>query len=92
MNPYDIDIESLKESEIITDEKDILKLKLAQEFLKAIDQMETAEVLSITGLHKSDLSRIRALNIDRFTIDRMVTFLDSLGLSTSIKVEPKKAV
>lgn len=53
--------------------------------------MKTDEVLDLTGLHKSDLSRLRAFNIKRFTIDRIIGFLDKLGLSTSIKVSPKRA-
>jgi hypothetical protein len=91
MNPYDIDIEKLKESKEITDEKELLKLKLTAAFLKAISKMSTDDVLSMTGLHKSDLSRLRALNVGRFTIDRIVGFLDALGFSTKIDVKPKQA-
>lgn len=91
MNPYDIDIEALKESEEIKDEKELLKLKLAIEFLKAISKMETGVVLLRTGLHKSDLSRLRSMNLSRFTIDRIVSFLDTLGFTTSISVRSKEA-
>jgi|SaaInlStandDraft_2_1057019.scaffolds.fasta_scaffold238810_2 hypothetical protein len=91
MNPYDLDIEKLKESKVITDEKELLKLKLTSAFLKAISKMSTDDVLSATGLHKSDLSRLRALNVSRFTIDRIVGFLDVLGFSTKIDVERREA-
>lgn len=91
MNPYKIDIDSLQESLKITDEKELLKLKLVADFLKITSKMETAEILGKTGLHKADLSRIRALILGRFTIDRIVNFLDLLGFSTIIKVKPKKA-
>lgn len=91
MNPYKVDIEKLKESKPVTNEKELLKLKLASVFLKITADMPTDEILATTGLDKSDLSRIRALNIERFTIDRIISFLDALGFSTSIDVKPKRA-
>jgi predicted XRE-type DNA-binding protein len=91
MSAYEVDIEKLKESEEIKDEKELLKLKLVAAFLKATSKMETEEILSLTRLHKSDLSRLRALNVSRFTIDRIVGFLDALGFSTNIDVKPKQA-
>jgi predicted XRE-type DNA-binding protein len=91
MSAYEVDIKKLKESEEIKDEKELLKLKLVAAFLKATSKMETEEILSLTRLHKSDLSRLRALNVSRFTIDRIVGFLDALGFSTNIDVKPKQA-
>lgn len=91
MNPYKIDVSKLKESKVITDEKEILKLSLTNVFLKITAKMDTSEILDVTGLHKSDLSRIRSLNLGRFTIDRLVSLLDSLGYSTKLNVKPKKA-
>lgn len=91
MNPYKLDINKLKESEELQDEKEILKLSLASVFLKVTAKMSTEEILIVTGLHKSDLSRIRALSLTRFTIDRLVSFLDDLGYTTKINVRPKKA-
>ena len=91
MNPYDVKIEKLKESKEIKDEKEFLKLKLVSAFLKASSKMSTEQVLIDTGLHKSDLSRLRSLNVERFTIDRIVGLLDALGLSTNIDVRSKKA-
>ncbi len=91
MNPYDIDFEKLKESEEVKDETELLKLKLVTAFLKVTVSMDTAEILSATGLHKSDLSRLRAMSVQRFTIDRIVRILDSLGFSTSVNVEVKEA-
>ncbi|OFZ46204.1 MAG: hypothetical protein A2381_11330 [Bdellovibrionales bacterium RIFOXYB1_FULL_37_110] len=90
MNPYEIDIEKLKESEEIKDEKDFLKLKLVTEFLKIISTMKTDQVLFLTGLDKSDLSRLRSFNTERFTIDKIVGLIDALGFSTSVKVKLKK--
>jgi predicted XRE-type DNA-binding protein len=91
MNPYKVDIEKLKESKEITNEKELLKLKLVTIFLKVTKDMSSEEIISATGLDKSDLSRLRALNIDRFTIDRIISFLDALGFSTNIDVKPKRA-
>jgi|APGre2960657468_1045069.scaffolds.fasta_scaffold28922_2 predicted XRE-type DNA-binding protein len=91
MNPYDIDYRKLKISKEITDERDLLKLKLIASFNKITSKMTTEEILELTGLHKSDLSRLRTFGMDRFTIDRLITLLDSLGYATKIDVKPKKA-
>jgi hypothetical protein len=81
MNPYDIDVEGLKESAEIKDEKELLKLRLTAEFLRITAKMPTDEVLAKTGLHKSDLSRLRTFSLSRFTIDRIITLLDVLGVA-----------
>jgi predicted XRE-type DNA-binding protein len=91
MNPYDIDVEGLHESAEIKDEKELLKLRLTAEFLRITAKMPTDEVLAKTGLHKSDLSRLRTFSLSRFTIDRIITLLDALGYTTSIKVKVKAA-
>ena len=49
----------LDESLEIQDEKELLKMKLTVFLLRTISKMETSDVLSITGLHKSDLSRLQ---------------------------------
>ena len=86
MNPYEIDIDTLLESNEITDGKELLKTKLVAEFLKITSKMETSEVLSLTGLDKSDLSRLRSFSLARFSIDRIVNLLDVLGFSTEVEV------
>lgn len=91
MNAYEIDTSKLKDSKVITDEKEILKLSLANVFLKAISKMSTDEVLELTGLHKSDLSRIKVLSLNRFTIDRLINLLDKSGYSIKFNIKPKKA-
>ncbi len=91
MNPYKIDLSKLKESEKILDPKDVIKLKLISALLKAISKMENNEVLKITGLDKSDLSRLKSLSIKRFSIERIINLLDQLGLATKIDVKPKRA-
>ena len=91
MNPYDVDIDKLKESKKITNESELLKLKLVSAFLKAISEMKTEDILATTGLDKSDLSRLRAINISRFSIDRIINLLDLLGFSANIDIQPKEA-
>ena len=91
MNPYEIDIEKLKESKQIDDERELLKLKLVAAFLKATEKMSSENIILVTGLHKSDLSRLRSMNVSRFTIDKIIGLLSDLGFSTNIDVEPKEA-
>ncbi|CBW26015.1 hypothetical protein BMS_1136 [Halobacteriovorax marinus SJ] len=91
MNPYEVDIDKLQESKEVKDEKELLKLKLVSAFLKASSKMSSEEIISLTGLHKSDLSRLRSMNVKRFTIDKIVGLLDDLGFSTKIDVARKEA-
>lgn len=91
MNPYDIDTELLEISKEITDAKDLLKLRLAGSIIKVVTKMSTEDVLFLTKLHKSDLSRIKSLNLKRFSIDRLIGILDLLGYSTTVDVKRKKA-
>lgn len=91
MNPYEIDIDKLEESKEVKDEKELLKLKLVSAFLKATSKMPSEEIISLTGIHKADLSRLRSMNVKRFTIDKIVGLLDDLGFSTKVDVERKQA-
>ena len=90
MNPYDIDTSKLKISKIITDEKELLKLKLSAAFKKATKEMSTEEILSKVSIDKSDLSRIRGTYVKRFSVDRLIGLLAQLGYSTNIDVVLKK--
>jgi predicted XRE-type DNA-binding protein len=91
MNPYKINYKKFKVSEKITDEKDVIKLYLLAQLKEIISKIETVEILSITGLDKSDLSRIRVSNFERFSIDRLIGLLDKLGYSARLRIEKKKA-
>ncbi len=90
MNPYDVDWSKFKESKTITDEGDLLKLRLLAKLNDIIETMETQEILDVTGLDKSDLSRIRISSFKRFSIDRIIKILDSLGYRAELSVEKKK--
>jgi predicted XRE-type DNA-binding protein len=87
---FDIDIESLGESKGVTDEREILKYKLSAKFLELTDHMSNQEIITKTGIHKSDLSRFKCMDISRFSIDKIVTLLGRLGFSINITVEQKK--
>lgn len=88
MNPYKIDIKKLNVSEAITDEKELLKFRLASGLLKILLKMETSEILEKTDLDKSDLSRLRSLNVERFSIDRILGILNALGFSAKFSIVP----
>lgn len=47
----------------------------------------------ITGVAAADFSRIRNANLGRFTIDRLMTILSSLGqeVEVSVDVHPRRA-
>lgn len=90
MNPYDIDTSKLKESKLVTDERGLLKFKLCSAFNEVTSDMTTEEIISITGLDKSDISRLRVTGVQRFTLDRLVNLLDLLGYMVNIEVTPKK--
>ena len=90
MNPYDVDYTKFKVSEPITDERDLLKLKLFAVFHEATIKMSVEEIIEITKLDKSDVSRLRTFGIDRFTIDRLIGILETLGYSTELSFKPKK--
>ncbi|MBC85604.1 MAG: hypothetical protein CL677_00375 [Bdellovibrionaceae bacterium] len=82
MNPYNIDIDELRDSKEIISEKDLLKLKLVSELLRATNKMSSAEFIEKSKIDKSDLSRMRALDLERFTIDRVLNYIERLGLTT----------
>lgn len=89
MNPYEVNLKKLKESKEISDERDLLKLKLVGSFLKITSRMSSEEIILKTGIHKSDLSRIRGASIERYTIDKLINILDKLGFSTTVEVKRK---
>jgi hypothetical protein len=89
MNPYKIDYSKFKGSKKITDQRDLLKLRLMAQLKEVMDGMETQDILSITGLDKSDLSRLRILSFERFSIDRLIKIFDKLGFQAEFSVTKK---
>lgn len=92
MNPYDIEYSKFKESKKITDERDPLKLRLLADQKEIMSSIETQEILFITGLDKSDLSRIRISNFERFSNDRLIGLFSKLGYKAQFSIEKKKKV
>lgn len=87
MNPYDIDVTKLKPSKRITDPKEILKSQIAAKIIVISEKIGTDKTQELTGLHKADLSRIRAMGLKRFTIDRLMGIAMDLGVEISIKMK-----
>ena len=69
------------------------KAILAAEIIKALDR----EGLSVraahrrTGIAAADFSRIRNANLGRFTVDRLMSILNRLGLRVEVKVRVRRA-
>ncbi|MEA9356647.1 XRE family transcriptional regulator [Bacteriovorax sp. PP10] len=89
MNPYKVDYSKFKGSKKITDQRDLLKLRLMAQLKEVMAGMETQEILSITGLDKSDLSRLRVSSFERFSIDRLIKIFDQLGFQANFSVTKK---
>jgi predicted XRE-type DNA-binding protein len=92
MNPYDIDYTKFKISKKITNEGDLLKLRLLAKLNQIIENMETQDILDLTGLDKSDLSRIRISSFQRFSIDRLLKIFNQLGYKADFSIAKKKKV
>jgi len=91
VNPYNIDYSKLKESKKISNERDLLKLRLLADLKKIMEKFETNEILRLTGLDKSDLSRIRISDFQRFSIDRILKIFNRLGYSAKISIVKSKS-
>lgn len=89
MNPYKIDHSKFKGSKKITDQRDLLKLRLMAQLKEVMAGMETQEIISITGLDKSDLSRLRVSSFERFSIDRLIKIFDQLGFQANFSLTKK---
>ena len=65
-----------------------LKSLLAAEIVHVLDEqrLTVREAESITRIAAADFSRIRNANLDRFTVDRLMTILGRLGKDLDIKI------
>ena len=68
-----------------------LKAILAAEIIKAVDEQDLSvrKAHAQTGFAAADFSRIRNADLDRFTIDRLMTILNSLGSKIEVSVQVK---
>lgn len=89
-SPYEIDVDTIKPSRKVTDERELLKYRLSAEINKILDRLTTEQAVDKTGLNRADLSRIKIQSISRFSIDRLIKILILLGQSVSITVKTKK--
>jgi len=65
------------------------KAILAAEIIKVLDKEQlTVRAAHIrTGVAAADFSRIRNANLDRFTVDRLVSIINRLGSRIDIKLK-----
>ena len=73
------------------------KALLAAEIIKALDErkLSVRAAHSVTGIAAADFSRIRNVNLGRFTIDRLISILGRLDreveVSVSVRARPQAA-
>jgi predicted XRE-type DNA-binding protein len=69
------------------------KAILAAEIIKALDQDRLAvrAAHAHTGIAAADFSRIRNANLDRFTVDRLITIINRLGSRLEVKIRVRRA-
>lgn len=71
---------------------DQLKAILAAEILKALDResLTVRQAHIRTGIAAADFSRIRNADLNRFTVDRLMTILNRLGARIEVKVRVRR--
>jgi predicted XRE-type DNA-binding protein len=70
-----------------------LKALLASEIIKTLDRegLTVRAAAEITGTAAADFSRIRKADLDRFSVDRLMTVINRLGRRVEVKVRVKPA-
>lgn len=65
-----------------------LRSILAARIIKALDEqtLTVRKAAELTGYAAADFSRIRRANLDRFTVDRLLTMLGKLGQDVEVTV------
>ena len=73
---------------------DLLQLKaiLAAEIIKSLDRqaLSVREAHTRTGIAAADFSRIRNADLDRFTVDRLMTVMNRLGHRLDVVVKVRR--
>jgi predicted XRE-type DNA-binding protein len=71
-----------------------LKAKLATEIIKALDSagLSVRQAHARTGFAAADFSRVRNADLNRFTVDRLLTMVNRLGsrVEVALSVQPAK--
>jgi predicted XRE-type DNA-binding protein len=74
-------------------DREQLRALLAAKVIGVLDdrKLTVRAAQEVTGIAAADFSRIRKLNLGRFTIDRLMTILSSLGqeVEVSVNVHPR---
>lgn len=70
-----------------------LKAILAAEIIKKLDRegLSTRKAQALTGIDAGDFSRIRNVDLGRFTIDRLMTIVNRLGARVDVAVKFRRA-
>ncbi len=70
-----------------------MKAKLAGEIIGILDRRKLTAVKAskLVGVDKSEISRIRNVELKRFTIDKLVKILSCLGRDVDVLITKKKA-
>ena len=66
-----------------------IKAHLAAEIIRIMTKRELTarEAEALTGIAASDFSRIRNVKLDRFTIDRLIKYLNALYPNIDLKLD-----
>ncbi len=69
------------------------KAILAAEIIKALDRdrLTVRAAHGLTGIAAADFSRIRNANLERFTVDRLISIINRLGSRVEVKVRVRRA-
>jgi predicted XRE-type DNA-binding protein len=77
-------------------DREQLRALLAAKIIGVLDdrKLTVRAAHEVTGVAAADFSRIRKANLGRFTIDRLMTILSSLGqeVEVSVNVHPRRTV
>lgn len=70
-----------------------VKAILAAEIIKALDRdgLTVRAAHSRTGIAAADFARIRNANLQRFTVDRLMSIINGLGSRVEVKVWVRRA-
>ncbi len=68
------------------------KALLAAEIIKALDRehLTVRAAHTRTGIAAADFSRIRNADLDRFTVDRLMSIINRLGSRVEVKVRVRR--
>ncbi len=69
-----------------------LKAILAAEIIKVMDKddLSVRKAEARTGIAAADFSRIRNADLDRFTVDRLMSVINRLGSRIDVKVKVRR--